>query len=151
MTALKILNCNGIIFHRGKDFGLILFIEEKEHSIFVYRKGESHVNICGYLRNNEKQGYSENTVTSICRIACCMDAAPKVNSLQVQQQGNSIDCAVFAISFGVDTCFGLLPNDNRYGVIEMRSYLSRCLQLQELPRIPRCKHFHRYHDIFCVC
>ena len=27
---------------RGKDFGQILFIEEKEHWIFVYRKGGSN-------------------------------------------------------------------------------------------------------------
>ena len=83
---------------RGKGFGQILFIEEKKHWIFVYRKGGSNLNICYSLRNNGKQDYPENTVRVICRIACCIDSALKVNCLQVQQQSNSIDCGVFAIA-----------------------------------------------------
>ena len=137
---------------RGKGFGQILFIEEKKHWIFVYRKGGSNLNICYSLRNNGKQDYPENTVRVICRIACCIDSALKVNCLQVQQQSNSIDCGVFAVAFAVDVCFGLPLNESCYEVIEMRSHLSTCLIIQELsPRVPRCRLFQRYIDIFCVC
>ena len=135
---------------RGKDFGQILFIEEKEHWIFVYRKGGRNVNICDSLRNNGKQDYPENTVRAICRIACCMDSALKVNCLQVQQQSNSIDCGVFAIAFAVEVCFRLPPNESSYGVIEMHNHLSTCLQQQELSpfqkisrRVSRCRLFQR--------
>ena len=78
------LEWNQFSQRRGKDFGQILFIEEKEHWIFVYRKGGSNANICDSLRNNRKQDYPENTVRAICRIACCMDSVLNVNCLQVQ-------------------------------------------------------------------
>ena len=79
------LEWNQFSQRRGKDFGQIFFIEEKEHlNIFVYRKVGSNVNICDSLRNNRKQDYPENTVRAICRIACCMDSVLNVNCLQVQ-------------------------------------------------------------------
>ena len=68
-----------------------MFIEEKEHWIFVYQERGSDVNICDSLRNNGKQDYPGNTFEAI-RIACCMDSAIKVSYLPVQQQSNSIDC-----------------------------------------------------------
>ena len=87
-----------------------------------------------------------------------MDSALEVNCLQVQQQSNSIDCGVFAIAFAVDVCFGLPPNESCCDVIEMRNHLTTCLQLQELSlfpkisrRVPCCRPFQRYIDIFCVC
>ena len=87
-----------------------------------------------------------------------MDSALEVNCLQVQQQSNSIDCGVFAIAFAVDVCFGLPTNESCYDVIEMHNHLSTYLQLQELSpfpkisrRVPRCRLFQRYIDIFCVC
>ena len=65
---------------------------------------------------------------------------------------------VFAIAFAVDVCFGLPPNESCYDVIEMRNHSSTCLQLQELSpfpkiasRVPRCRLFQRYIDIFFVC
>ena len=126
--------------------------------IFVHRKGGSDVNICDSLGNNGKQDYPENTVRAICRIACCMDSALKINCLQVQQQGNSVDCGVFALAFAVDVCFGLPPNESCYDFTEMRNHLSTCLQLQELSpfpkfsrRVPCCRLFQRYIDIFCLC
>ena len=152
------LEWNQFSQRRGKDFGLILFIEEKEHWIFVYQKGGSDVNIRDSLRNNGKQDYPKNTVRVICRIACCMNSAIKVNCLQVQQQSNNIDCGVFAIASAVDVCFALPRNESCYDVIEMRNHLPTCLQLQELSpfpmisrRVPRCRLFQRYIDIFCVC
>ena len=65
---------------------------------------------------------------------------------------------VFAIVFAVDVCFGLPPNESCYDVIEMGNHSSTCLQLQELSpfpkiarRVPRCRLFQRYIDIFFVC
>ena len=46
------LEWNEFSQRRGKDFGQIVFIEEKEHWIFVDRKCGSDVNICDLLRNN---------------------------------------------------------------------------------------------------
>ena len=86
--------------------------------MFVYWKGVGNVNICDSLRNNGKQNYPENTVRAICRIACCIDSALKVNCLQVQQQSNSIDYGVFATTFAVDVCFGLPPNERNYDVLK---------------------------------
>ena len=147
-----------VLTKKRRGFGQILFIEEKEHWIFVYRKDGNNVNICDSLRNNGKQDYPENIVRAICRIACCMDSALKVNCLPVQQQSNSINCGVFAVAFIVDVCFGLPPNESCYGVIEMRNHLSTCLLLRELSpfpkisrRVPRCKLFQRYIDTSCVC
>ena len=100
------------------------------------------------MRKNGKRDYPENTIRAICRIACYMDLALKVNCLQVEQQSNSIDCGVFAIAFAVDVCFGLPPNESCYDVIEVRNHLPTCLELQELPlfpkisrRVPRCRFF----------
>ena len=117
------LEWNQFSQRRGKDFGQILFIEEKEHCILVYQKGGSNVNICDLLRNNGKQDYPENTVKAICRIACCMDSALKANCLQVQQQSNRIDCGAFATAFAVDVCFRLSPNESSYDVIEICNHL----------------------------
>ena len=86
------LEWNQFSQRRGKDLGQVLFVEEKKHWIFVYRKGGSDVNICDSLRNNGKQNYPKYSVRANCRIACCMDSALKVNCLQVQQQSNNIDC-----------------------------------------------------------
>ena len=87
-----------------------------------------------------------------------MDSALKVNCLQVQQQSNSIDCGVFAIAFVVDVCFELPPNESCFDITEMCNHLSACPQLQESSpfpkiarRVPRCRFFQRYIDIFCVC
>ena len=109
------------------------------------------------MTNNGRRDYPENTVRAICCIACCMDSALEVNCLQVQQQSNSIDCGVFAIAFAADVCFGLPPNESCYDVIEIRNHLPTCLQLQELSpfpkisrRVPHCRFFQRYIDIFCV-
>ena len=143
------LEWNQFSQRRGEDFGQILFIEEKEHWIFVYWKRGNNVNICDSLRKNGEQDYPENTVRAICRVACCMDSALKVNCLQVQQQSNSIDCWVFAITaFAVGVCFGFPPNESCYDFIEMRNHLSTCLQIQELSpfpkisrRVPRCRLF----------
>ena len=76
------------------------------------------------MRNNGKQDYPENMVRAICRIACFMNSALKVNCLQVKQQSNSIDCGVFVVAFAVDVCFGLPSNESCYDVIEMRNHLS---------------------------
>ena len=150
------LEWNQFSQRRGTDFGQILFTEEKEHWIFVYRKGGANANICDSLRNNGKQDYPENAVRAICHIACCMDSALTVNYLQVQQQSSSVDCGgVFAIAFAVDVCFRLPPNESCYDVIEMRNHLLTCLQLQELGPLPkisrrvlRCKLFEQYIVIF---
>ena len=82
----------------------------------------------------------------------------KVNCLQGQQQSNSNDCGVFAIAFAVGVCIGLLPNESCYDVIEMRNHLWICLQLHQLSffskfsrRVPRCRLFQPYIDIFYVC
>ena len=63
------------------DFGKILFIEVKEHWIFVFGKGRSVANSCDLLRNNGKEDYTDDTGRAICRIACCMDSALNVNCL----------------------------------------------------------------------
>ena len=114
-----------VLTKKRKGFGQVLFIEEKEHWIFVYRKGASDVNICDSLRNNGKQYYPENTVRTICRIACCMDSALKVNCLQVQEQSSSIDCGVFTIAFAVDVCHGLPPNESCYDVLKCANTCQR--------------------------
>ena len=142
------LEWNQFSQRRGKDFGLILFIEEKEHWIFVYQKGGSDVNIRDSLRNNGKQDYPKNTVRVICRIACCMNSAIKVNCLQVQQQSNNIDCGVFAIASAVDVCFALPRNESCYDVIEMRNHLPTCLQLQELSPFPMISRGFHVADFF---
>ena len=82
----------------------------------------------------------------------------KVNCLQGQQQSNSNDCGVFAIAFAVGVCIGLLPYESCYDVTEMRKHLSISLQLEDLSpfpnisrRVPRCRLFQPYIDIFYVC
>ena len=126
-----------VLTKKRKGFWAKLFIEEKEHWKFVYRKGGSDVNICDSLSYNGKQDYPENTARVICHIACCMDSVLKVNCLQVQQQSNSINRGVFAIAFAVEVCFELPPNENCYDVIEMRNNLSTFLPLQKLSPFPK--------------
>ena len=46
------LEWNQFSQRRREDFGQILFIEEKEHWIFVYQEGGNNVNISDSLRNN---------------------------------------------------------------------------------------------------
>ena len=108
------LEWNQFSQRRGKNFGQVLFIKEKEHWIFVYRKGG--VNICDSLRNNGKQDYLEKTVRAICRITWT-DLPLKINSFQVQHQSSSIDCGDF-------NCHQM-----KAVMIEMCNHLSTCLQL----------------------
>ena len=57
-VVLKKLDWNRISSHKEdqKDFGQILFLKEKKHWVFVYRKDGSGVNVCDSFRNNGKQG-----------------------------------------------------------------------------------------------
>ena len=49
------IGIESVLTKKRNHFGQILFIKEKEHWIFVYRKGESEINICDLLRNLENK------------------------------------------------------------------------------------------------
>ena len=46
---------NQFLQRRETNFGQILFINEEEHWIIVYRKGENEINICDSFRNSENK------------------------------------------------------------------------------------------------
>ena len=133
------LEWNEFSQRRGKDFGQIVFTEEKEHWIFVDRKCGSDVNICDLLRNNGKLDYPENKVGVICRVACC---------LQVQQQNNSIDCGVFGIAFAVDVCFGLPPNQSCYDVLKCATTCKRVCNYKNYQLFRRFQRGFHVADFF---
>ena len=67
---------------------------------------------------------------------------------KVQKQVGSSDCALFALAFATDLCYGLDPTSQRYSQKEMRQHYVTCLESGAM--VPFQKLINEYHFIWAA-
>ena len=78
----------------------------------------------------------------------------------MQQQGNGVDCGVFAVAYATSLAFGENPSLCSYNVPLIRQHLVNCLEkemmypfpkLDSTKRVLKCKKIKLLLSIYCSC
>ena len=78
---------------------------------------------------------------------------------RVQKQVGSSDCALFALAFATDLCYGLYPTSPRHSQKEMQQHYVTCLESGAIVPFPKTDKRAPFHlgcnsisvPIFCLC
>ena len=113
-----------------------------------------------YLYDSLSSGkVSTDIAKQIAAFSFCESAELLVNVMPVQQQGNSVDCGVFAIAFATSLSFGENPCNITFDIKEIRKHLVTCLERIEMSPFPRnnskrsikCQPSLNTIEIYCSC
>ena len=116
-------------------------------------------NTC-HLYDSLNSGTLTATVASqIAALTYCRDKSLKVQIEIVQQQGNYVDCGLYAIAFATSLAFGDNPSSENYNASRLRIHLSDCLEKGIMERFPtlvisrslRCRKKTASVELFCTC
>ena len=79
-------------------------------------------------------------------------------SKSVQQQGNGVDCGVYAIAFTTSRAYGSNPGKESYDEKKIRPHLVECLKIGKLTPFPtitgevvRCNTATSKVELYCLC
>ena len=79
-------------------------------------------------------------------------------SKSVQQQGNGVDCGVYAIAFTTSRAYGSNPGKESYDKKKIRPHLVECLKIGKLTPFPtitgevvRCDTATSNVELYCLC
>ena len=109
----------------------------ENHWVLISRGKFQEINLYDSLKTTKS--YPKKVLKTVARIASCSQQTLQINVMPTQQQRNSIDCGVFAITNAVE----LLSSGD--SVIEslsyepslMRNHLLTCIQLEEFSPFPK--------------
>ena len=96
--------------------------------LFNSDKYRSEINTCYILDTLSRGKITKNVEKKICALLLCKEPVIKVVINSVQQQGNGVDCGVFAAAYGTPVAFGENPLLCTYNVPLMRQHLVNCLE-----------------------
>lgn len=107
--------------------------------------------------------FTKNSFTVRCQVATIMKTKEDsflMSHVDVQRQIGSNDCALFAIAFAVNLCFGQDPHSVGYAQFSLRDHLLTCLENNKLTPFPtsRSRRLSRNREfnsqtvfVYCVC
>ena len=74
-------------------------------------------------------------------------------SKSVQQQGNGVDCVVYAIAFATGLAYVSNPEKESYDKKKIRSHLVECLKIGKLitGEVVRCDNGTSNIELYCLC
>ena len=103
---------------------------------------------------------TKNFEKKICALLFCKEPVIKVVINSVQQQGNGVNCGVFAIAYATSIAFGENPSLCSYNVPLMRQHLVSCLEKEMIypfpkqdrtKRVLKCKKIQLLLSIYYSC
>ena len=128
--------------------------------VFNSDRNWSENNTCYILDSLFRGKVTKNVEKKICALLLCKEPVIKVAINSVQQQGNGVDCGVFAIAYAMLLAFGKCPSLCSYNVPLMRQHLVNCLEKKMMypfqkqnstKRVLKCKRIQLLLGIYCSC
>ena len=112
-----------------------------------------------YLYDSLKKKHISKDVTAqIASYAYHPGPQLTILSKSVQQQGNGVDCGVYAIAFAINLAYGSNPEKESYGRKKIRPHLVECLKIGKLTPFPtitgevvRCDTATSNVELYCLC
>ena len=80
---------------------------------------------------------NQATVLQIANIINTQNPFIQIEIMSVQQQQNTIDCAMFAIAFAVEICIGIDVERISFKQKDMRNHLLQCLLNHKITPFPK--------------
>ena len=84
----------------------------------------------------KKKHISKDATTQIASYAYHPGAQLTILSKSVQQQGNGVDCGVYATAFATSLVYGSNPEKESYVKKKIRPHLVECLKIGKLTPFP---------------
>ena len=134
------------------DDGFVQILHYENHWLTVYGKTAELVKVYDSLYS----AVSLSIKAQIASIAHCQAHSITLEIQNTQLQKGHDDCALFAIAYAADLCYGNDPADLRYYQEKLRHHLIECLKQKKIvpfPSRPRCciKPVIEYVEVFCTC
>ena len=112
-----------------------------------------------YLYDSLKKKHISKDVTAqIASYAYHPGPQLTILSKSVQQQGNGVDCGVYAIAFTTSRAYGSNPGKESYDEKKIRPHLVECLKIGKLTPFPtitgevvRCDTATSNVELYCLC
>ena len=112
-----------------------------------------------YLYDSLKKKHISKDVTAqIASYAYHPGPQLTILSKSVQQQGNGVDCGVYAIAFATSLAYGSNPEKENYDKKKIRPHLVECLKIGKLTPFPtitgevvRCDTATSNVELYCLC
>ena len=114
-----------------------------------------------YILDSLSRGkITKNVEKKICALLLCKEPVIKVVINSVFQQGNVVDCGVFAIALATSLAFDENPTSCSYNVPLMRQNLVNCFEKEMMypfpkqdstKRVLKCKKIQLLLSIYCSC
>ena len=136
-----------------KNFIQIIHIEN--HWVTVASREENEVSYFDSLFS----GYIKDLVLrNIATMSQSQEPNLRIKVAECQQQGNSVDCGLFAVAFATDLAADTDPTLKNFDASLMRSHLLNCLEANEMKPFPvtkkrykKCKPSLITQDVYCFC
>jgi len=134
------------------DDGFVQILHYENHWLTVYGKTAGLVKVYDSLNS----AVSSSIKTQIASIAHCQAHSITLEIQNTQLQKGHDDCALYAIAYATDLCFGNDPADLRYYQDKLRDHLIECLKQKKIVPFPSRPRRHikpviEFIEVYCTC